>query len=102
MEYTLRKKQFKGKAETAFNIQLNNHRNDIKNPHPKTILARIDFRDKNHNFNEHAKFIIIDKLTNTKKPKEILRQRLIQRENFWIQILDIIYQEVLNQELSKQ
>ena len=51
--------------------------------------------------NKHAKFIIIDKLTNTKKPKGILRQRLIQRENFWIQTLDTIYPEGLNQKLSK-
>ena len=59
------------------------------------------FREKNHNFNKHAKFIIIDKLTNTKKAKEILRQRLIQRENFWIQTLDTIYPKGLNQELNK-
>ena len=57
---------------------------------------------KNNNFNKNAKFIIIDQLTNTKKPKEILRQSLIQRENnFWFQTLDTIYPEGLNQELSK-
>ena len=96
MECTLCKKQYVGKAETAFNILLNNHRDDVKNPHPKTILACKHFREKNHNFNKHAKFIIKDKLTNTKKPKEILRQRLIQRENFWIQTLDKIYPKGLN------
>ena len=57
---------------------------------------------KNNNFNKNAKFIIIDQLINTKKPKEILRQSLIQRENnFWFQTLDTIYPEGLNQELSK-
>ena len=35
------------------------------------------FQKKNHNFNNHAKVITIDKLTNMKKPYEILRQRLI-------------------------
>ena len=39
MECTLCKKQDVGKAETTFNIPLNNHRNDAKNLHPKTILA---------------------------------------------------------------
>ena len=101
MEYTLCKRQYVGKAETAFNIQLNNHRNDIKNPHSKTILARIHFREKNHNFNEYAKFIVIDKLNNTKKAREILRQCLIQIEQLRIQTLDIIYQKVVNQELNK-
>ena len=83
MEYTLCKKQYVRKVETVFNIRLNNHRNDVKNAHPKTILlASKHIQEKNHNFNKHAKFIITDKLTNTRKPKEILRQRLIQRENF--------------------
>ena len=54
---------------------------------------------KNHSFNKHAKFIITDNFTNTKKPKEILRQRLIQRENFKIQTLDAIFPKGLNQEL---
>ena len=101
MECTLCKKQYVGKAETAFNIRLNNQRNVVKNPHPKTILACKHFHEKSHNFNKHAKFIIIEKLTNTKKPKEILRQRLIERENLWIQTLDTIYPKGPNQELSK-
>ena len=31
MERTLRKKQYVGKAETTFNVRLNNHKNDVKN-----------------------------------------------------------------------
>ena len=77
MEYTLRKKKYVRKAEAAFNIRLNNHTNDVKNPHLKTILAYKHFLEKNHNFNKNTKFIIINQLTNTKKPKEILRQSLI-------------------------
>ena len=59
------------------------------------------FPGKNDNFNKHAKFTIIDKLTNTKKLKEILRQRLTERKKFWIQTLDTIFPKGLNQELSK-
>ena len=92
MEFTLCKKQHAGKAETLFNIRLNNHRNNVKTPHPKAILACKHFQEKSDNFNKHAKFIITDKLTNIRRsPKEILRQRLIERENFWIQALDTIY-----------
>ena len=56
------------------------------------------FSRKKHKFNKHTKFIIIDKLTNTKKPKEILRQRLIEREHF--QTLDTIYAKCLNSKLN--
>ena len=84
IESTFYKEQYLEQAETTFNIQLNNQKKDVKNPNCKTILVCKHFQDKNHNLNKHAKLIIIDKLTNTKKPKEILRQCLIQRESFWI------------------
>ena len=47
-------KQYVGKAETAFNNPLNNHRDDVQNPYPKTILVCKHFREKNQNFNKHA------------------------------------------------
>ena len=37
MECTSCKQQYVGKAETPFNIRLNNHRNDVKNPQ-KTLI----------------------------------------------------------------
>ena len=83
MECTLCNKQYVGKAETAFNIRLNNHRKDTKNSN--AILACRHFQKQGHNFNSHAKFIIIDRQVNTSSSKDILRERLIQRENFWIQ-----------------
>ena len=82
MECTLCNKQYVGKAETAFNIRLNNHRKDTENPN--AILACRPFQQHGHNFNSHAKFIIIDKLVNTSSSEGILHERLIQRENFWI------------------
>ena len=99
MECTLYNKQYVVKAETAFNIRLNNHRKDTKNPN--AILACRHFQQKGHRFNSHAKFIIIDKLVNTSSSKDILRERLIQRENFWIQRLKALVPYRLNQELSK-
>ena len=55
---------------------------------------------KQHVFNKNAKFIIIEKLTDTTKSKDILRQRLIERENFWIQMLETLHPKGLNQDLS--
>ena len=64
-----------------FNIRLKNHRKDVKDL--KAILADNHFQKSSHRFNNKLIiFTIIDRLTNTKIDKEILRKRLIQRENF--------------------
>ena len=61
----MRKIQYVGKAGTAFNIRLNNHRKDVKDP--KTIPVEKHFNQTGHNFNLHAKFIIIEQLQDTEK-----------------------------------
>ena len=99
MECTLCNKQYVGKTETAFNIRLNNQRKDTQNSN--AILPCRHFQEQGHNFNSQTKFIIIDKLVNTSSPKDILRERLIQRENFWIQKPKTLIPYGLNQELSK-
>ena len=98
MECTLCKNQYEGKSETSFNIRLNKHRKDVEKP--DTILACRHFEETNHVFNKDAKFIIINKLTSTTKSKDILRQRLIERENFLIQTVETLHPKRLNEELS--
>ena len=44
MEYALWKVQYIGKAETTFNIRLNNHRKDVSNP--KSVPASLHFRKR--------------------------------------------------------
>ena len=44
----------------------------------------------------------INRLTNTNLDKEILREHLIQRENFWIQKLETLCPKGLNQELNME
>ena len=68
---------------------------------PNAILACRHVQQQGHNFNNHSKFIIIDELANTSSSKETLRERLLQRENFWIQKLKTLVPYGLNQELSK-
>ena len=48
--------QYVGKAETEFNIRLDNHRKDVWKP--DAIPASCHFSGKSHNFNTHAKFIL--------------------------------------------
>ena len=62
MECTICNLQYVGKNETLFNIRLNNHRKDVKDA--KVILADKLFQKNGHKFNEHARFTIIDRLTN--------------------------------------
>ena len=58
MRYPLPKVQYDGKAETAFNIKLNNHKKSITNP--KSIPADLNFRKPGQLFNLNAKFTLIN------------------------------------------
>ena len=88
-----------GKAETAFNIRLNNHRKDANNP--KSIPADFHFRKPGHSFNLHAKFTLIEQLSNIHTTdKETLKFRLKRREDFWIQKLETLTPKGLNQKLN--
>ena len=99
MECISYKMQYIGKGETAFNLELNNHRKDTEKP--KSILTRKNFQEQGHNFNKHAKFIIIDKLVNLHGSREVLQKMLVIRENFRIQKLKTLVPFGLNQELRK-
>ena len=75
IECVLCKVQYVGKAETAFNIKLNNHRKDVNNP--KSIPADLHLRKPGHSFNPHAKLILIEQLRNIHTTdKETLKFRL--------------------------
>ena len=99
MECALCKIQYVGKAETAFNIRLNNHRKDVNNP--KSIPADLNFRKPGHSFNLHAKFKLIKQLSNIHATdKETLKLQLKRCEDFLIQKLETLIPKGLNQELN--
>ena len=58
LECTKCKIQNVGKAETEFNIRLNNHRKDAWKS--EAIAASLLFSDKSHDFNTHTKVILIE------------------------------------------
>ena len=90
--------QYVGKAETEFNIRPNNHRKDVWKP--DAIPASRHFSGKNHNFNTHAKFILIEQIRHVDIDTEKIKERLKQRENFWILTLETLTPKGLNQELN--
>ena len=54
-----------------------------------------------HSFNLHAKFTLIEQLSNIHKTdKGTLKFQLKRREDFWIQKLRTLTPKVLNQELN--
>ena len=86
LECSIYKIQYVGKSETPFHIKLNNHRKEIKDP--SAISACKHFNSPNHDFNTHGKFTVIEQLRNiTSFSSEILKERITQRENFWIKKL---------------
>ena len=72
MECTKCKLQYVGEAETGFNIRLNKHRKDVWKP--DAIPASRHFSGKNHNFNTHAKFILIEQMRHVHTDTEKLRK----------------------------
>ena len=91
--------QYVGKSETPFNIRLNNHRKDVKNPNSIPVCKHFNSRD--HDFNNHGKIIIIEQLRNIRTtPTETIKERLKQRENFWIIKLETLTPPGLNQDLN--
>ena len=60
-------KQYVGMSETSFNKRLNNRPKDVKKV--DAIMACKHFQQETHHFNKHAKFTIIDQVTNTSKSK---------------------------------
>ena len=91
--------QYIGQSETPFNIRLNNHRKDVKNPN--VIPACKHFNRHDHDFNNHGKIIIIEQLRNIHTTStETLKERLKQWENCWIMKLETLLPLGLSQDLN--
>ena len=94
MECTLCKIQYVGKAETPFDIRLNNHRKDTNGNNPKAIPASILFKQPGHNFNKYATFTLIEQINNTTNANiDTIKIRLKRREDFWILKLDTLHRK---------
>ena len=90
-----------------FNLHLHNHRKDIQAKDPKfpssfhfSSAACRHFKTRNHTFNKHTKFTLIEQLLDLNSTSETLTQQLIQREDFWIIKLKTLLPNGLNHELN--
>ena len=99
MECTLCKIQYVGKAETSFNIRLDNHRKNASSNNPKAIFASIHFKQPAHNFRKHAEFTLIKQSNNTINTDiDTIIIRLKRRKDFLILKLDTLALRGINQE----
>ena len=75
------KPQYVGKFETFWNVRTYNHRKDAKKE--KSIPFDEHFNLPGHDFDQHARFIIIEALENqvdTATDRKILEER----EDYWV------------------
>ena len=86
-----------GKSETQFNLRLNNHRKDVNRQN--ALLADQHFKLPEHNFNQHAKFTLIEQLDNINRDKELATLRL-KKQDLWILRLKTIQPNGFNTELN--
>ena len=78
MECRICRIQHIGKSETEFKIRLNNHRKDLNRQNAPQ--ADQDFKLPNRNFNQHARFTLIEQLDNMKIDKDLATlDRLLDR-----------------------
>ena len=101
MECTFCKIQYVGKAETPFNIRLNNHRKVANGNNLKAIPASIHLKQPGHNFKKHAQFTLIEHINNIINTDiDTIKIRLKRKKDFWILKLDTLTPKGLNQELN--
>ena len=99
MECTLcPKKQYVGKCEWTFNRRINSHRNDVWRADGPPCDKH--FQLPNHNFNEHAKFTIIEKIERPRSEKKELRLLLKLKEDKWMERLQTVRPKGLNVSLN--
>ena len=79
---------------------MNKHRDDVQKH--DAILACQHFKKYNHNFNEHARFIIIEQLNDQGRSPKITRKILENREDFWMKPLQTIVPRGLNKGLNRK
>ena len=77
---------------------MNNHRKDLNRQNAP--LPDQHFKLPGHNFNQHAKFILIEQLDNINIDKDLAALRLKKREDFLILRVKTLQPNGFNAELN--
>ena len=87
-----------GKYERTFNRRINSHRNDVWRLEGPPCDKH--FQLPNHNFNNHARFTIIEALEKPPNDKKELRKLLELKEDKWMTRLQTVMPKGLNISLN--
>ena len=89
--------QYVGKSEPPANLRINTHRRDVHSP--TGCAFDTHFLLPGHNFNDHARFTLIEQLKVSKSTQEN-RRLLEQREDYWMLRLKTLAPYGMNDHLN--
>ena len=92
------KSQYVGKSEPPANLRINTHRRDVHS----TTGCSFDkhFALPGHNFNSHARFVLIEQINDKSLSKAEIRRLLEDREDYWMLRLKTIQPDGKNDHLN--
>ena len=79
-----------GKTITKFNVRLNNHHTDSKNPNSDNAPSDLHFSDNRHDFNRNAIFTTVEKTEAYSKTDEEKERILLKEKNVWIKTFETL------------
>ena len=93
MQCSLCKIEYVGKAKTSIDICLYNHKSNVSELN--TLPGCCHLAQDRHNFNIHARFILMETRKNKSKPVEIMLEFLPKGETFELKLLRLYNHAVL-------
>ena len=81
MECRICRIQYIGKSEREFKIRLKNHHKDVNRQNAPQVDQH--FKLPYYNFNQHARFTLIEQLDHVNIDKDMATLWLKKREDFW-------------------
>ena len=91
-------KQYIGKTWNQASTRIYGHRSDAKRK--DSILIDRHFQEQDHNFDQHFKITIIEKIDKLNMDIESKKELLLKREDFWIRKLGTLAPNGFNEELN--
>ena len=91
-------KQYVGKTWTTVSQRIYGHRSDAKKT--DSILIDRHFLEPGHNFDQHFRLTIIERIEKADMDIDSKKHLLLQREDFWIKKLETLSPNGFNEELN--
>ena len=91
--------QYVGKSEPPAHMRFNTHRHDVKSP--KGLAFDKHFNEPGHDYNHHARFILIEQVKQHHSLTAAENRRILEdREDFWMMKLKTLTPLGLNDRLN--